>query len=164
MAHSLSTQVEAPRRRRRLRALTLGLTVLTVTQAVLAAGVYRWVDEQGKVHYGDRPPSQADSSPVKIEAAPTPAPEDAHRRAKTQRLLEAIESERARDQADAVRAEAEQARKTRNCRAAREHVTIYERANSVSRRGPDGQRLYLSDEERAQALSRARALVDYWCK
>jgi len=144
--------------------VTLGLTVFTVAQAVLAAGVYRWVDEQGKVHYGDRPPGEANFAPVEIEAAPTPAPENERRKAKTQRLLDALESERAQAQAKAAQAEAEQARKARNCEAARRQVAFYERANSLFRRGPDGKRLYLSDEERARTQSQARSLVDKWCK
>ncbi len=164
MAQPSSTSADAFRHCRRLRAVTLGITVFTLAQAVLAAGVYRWVDEQGKVHYGDRPPSEANSTSVEVEAAPIPSPENERRRAKTQRLLDAMESERARAQAKAAQAKAEQARQASNCEAARKNVAFYERANSVFRRGPDGERLYLSDEERARAQSQARALVDQWCK
>lgn len=32
----------------------------------IAQGVYRWVDETGRVHYGDRPPAQAE----KLDIAP----------------------------------------------------------------------------------------------
>ena len=42
------------------------------------AGVYKWVDEQGQVHYGDRP--QADSAQeMKLKAPPSSPPPDASR-------------------------------------------------------------------------------------
>ncbi len=135
--------------------MTLGPTVFTIARVVLAAGVYRWVDEQGKVHYGDRPPSEAKSTPLEIEAAPTPSPENKRRRAKIQRLLNATEPGPARAQA-----EAEQARKARNCETARRKVAFYERANSLFRLGPDGERLYSSDKDPVRARSQTRALVD----
>ncbi len=38
-------------------------------QAVMAQ-VHRWVDEDGRVHYGDRPPAQVESKTVDIEKVP----------------------------------------------------------------------------------------------
>lgn len=48
--------------------------------APVLAQVYKWVDEHGKVHYGDAPPDHAQSKkkPVKIETpAPSPGERDA---------------------------------------------------------------------------------------
>lgn len=36
----------------------LALLILALAGTAYAAGVYRWVDEQGNVHYGDTPPAQ----------------------------------------------------------------------------------------------------------
>jgi hypothetical protein len=44
-----------------MRALSLAL-ILATASAGAAAQAYRWVDENGKVHYGDRPPSTANAS------------------------------------------------------------------------------------------------------
>jgi hypothetical protein len=44
-----------------MRTLTLAL-ILATASAGAAAQAYRWVDEKGKVHYGDRPPSTANTS------------------------------------------------------------------------------------------------------
>ena len=40
------------------RAAVLLLMVLTVWVSSLGAQAYRWVDENGKVHFGDRPPDK----------------------------------------------------------------------------------------------------------
>lgn len=155
---------DAPHPYHRFLALALGIAALTAVGPGLAAGVYRWVDEGGDVHYGDRPPGKEGAMRIEIEAAPAPAPEDARRRAKTQRLLDALQSERNRQQAEAAQANADKARRERNCQAARRRVALYQRANNVSRRGSDGERVYLSDEERAQALAQARTIVGQWCR
>ena len=46
-----------------MRTLSLSLALILATaSAGAAAQAYRWVDENGKVHYGDRPPSSANAS------------------------------------------------------------------------------------------------------
>jgi Domain of unknown function (DUF4124) len=44
-----------------MRTLSLAL-ILATASAGAAAQAYRWVDEKGKVHYGDRPPTTANAS------------------------------------------------------------------------------------------------------
>lgn len=149
---------------RQLLALALGIASMAVPQTGLAAGVYRWLDEDGKVHYGDKPPSKEESTPVEIKSAPAPRPEDSERRVKTRRLLDALESEREREKHEAAQATAEKAHQQSNCQSARRQLRLYQRANSIFRQGPEGERIYLSDEERGQALARARALKREWCK
>jgi hypothetical protein len=43
-----------------MKTLFLGL-ILAIASAGAAAQAYKWVDEKGKVHYGDRPPSTANA-------------------------------------------------------------------------------------------------------
>lgn len=149
---------------RRLPVFVLGVALMALAHQGVSAGVYRWVDDEGKVHYGDRPPGKDKATPIELESAPAPDPDDDERRAKTRRLLDAMESKRDRENEQAAQAKADKARRERNCEIARRHVTLYQRANQISRVGADGERTYLSDEERDQALTHARSLVDRWCK
>lgn len=164
MTRSTDFAAGAWRISRRLTVFALGLALISLAQQGSSAGVYRWVDDQGKVHYGDRPPSKDKARPIEMESAPAPAPDDHERRARTRRLLDAMESERDREKKQAAQAKAEKTRRERNCEVARRHVTLYQRANKISRVGADGNRIYLSDEERDQALTHARSQVDSWCK
>jgi glutaredoxin len=50
---------------KRLSGLAL-LCGLTVPIAAAQAGVYKWTDDQGRVHYSDAPPSRGKSEQVKI--------------------------------------------------------------------------------------------------
>lgn len=164
MTCSTDIAAGASRFLRRLPVFALGVALMALAHQGVSAGVYRWVDDEGKVHYGDRPPGKDKATPIELESAPAPAPDDDERRAKTRRLLDAMESKRDRENEQAAQAKADKARRERNCEIARRHVTLYQRANQISRVGADGERTYLSDEERDQALTHARSLVDRWCK
>lgn len=65
-------------RRTRVGFIALGWAALLAASPSPAADVYKWVDEQGKVHYGDRPAGK-DASKLDIkQSGPAQAPEDAY--------------------------------------------------------------------------------------
>jgi glutaredoxin len=41
--------------------------MLCVSMGVSAAGIYKWVDKQGNVHFGDRPPVTQNAEPVELK-------------------------------------------------------------------------------------------------
>jgi hypothetical protein len=151
-----------------MRAVTVQLllaTLLLCAGAAAVADIYKWLDEQGKVHYGDRPPAApGDSQAVEI-TPPTPVSADQAERAHARRrLLEAYEADRAdelREQAEADAAREEMARK---CERARRDLAAVGRANVVYTQGKDGERIYMSDRDREQAVATAEAWMRKWCR
>jgi len=116
-----------------------------------AADVYRWTDADGRVHYGERPPSQGAQRMDLPDAAPAPGADDpdaSARRTRQQRLLEAYEYERAQKEAEAARAERERQADADRCRA------LQQRWRRLSHPGPvyigraDGGRDYLDEAQR----------------
>lgn len=70
-------------------------------QAELQAQVYKWVDEQGKVHFSDQPPREnnaAEMEKVEIKTRPIsgdqPAPSAEQRRQRQQQLLKTMAEDR----------------------------------------------------------------------
>ena len=64
------------------------------------AGIYKWVDENGKIHFGDRPPAATGGSQaVKVKPVPegsgTRAPSGSERSKLQRRLLDVFARERA---------------------------------------------------------------------
>ena len=61
-------------------ALFLANLVIPATDAIAGENVYRWVDEDGNLHFGDKPPEQADVEKINVrkdrsaglEVAPEP--------------------------------------------------------------------------------------------
>lgn len=136
------------------------LAVLCSTTAV-ATDVYRWTDDSGLVHYGQRPPADGarriDIDDARQQVPPASAT-DEQRRERQRRLLESYEYQREQKKQRAEEAAADKERMRRRC------VSLQRRWRSLSNAGPvyrtreDGTRDYLSDAQRTaekQAMQKA---------
>ena len=156
--------------------------MLCLLIAPVAAGMYKWTDENGNVHYTDQPPpaaarkSETIKAPKTPQAPPPPAAAPADPSGKPpaatgpksvsdqemefrKRRLQQAEAE-AKAQKDAQAAE----EKKRNCQRSMEQVQAYERGGRVTRYGPNGEQIYLTDQEIQAELVNARKAADSWCK
>lgn len=139
---------------RRIATVALvGACVAAMASTLRAAEVYRWVDEDGRVHFSDRP-RVAGERPLHVETrAPAPGPDDVRRRERRDRLLEvfAEERRRAREQAREARARAQARQKA--CAEARATLARLERGGVFYEVDAGGRRAYLDEA----ALERRRA-------
>lgn len=144
------------------------LAALPATQALADTEVFRWVDEDGVLHYSDRP-----MDPHAERANITSRPTD-RARLREQQLREwegrQAAARAAADQppegsaASEADRQAEEARiREANCVAARDRLATYTAAPRLYETLPDGQRRYLPEEELDSLRARARAEVDAWC-
>jgi hypothetical protein len=147
----------------RLGGFFLLLLVVTVNAT---AGIYKWVDENGQVQFGDRPPAEAATSDevvIRNQRAPVKtAPVD--RNEARDRLLEQYQRERAEKKEAAAKMREEKRQRAARCNYARGRVTRYLESGSLYRYTANRERKYLTDQERDAALARARADVKKWCK
>ena len=84
------------------------LWVFAAWQAAQAAPIYQWVDEQGRVFFGDSPPAHLEVRRLQVLPGPSPAEiEAARERAETLRqLADEMAAERRRRAAEAAEAAA----------------------------------------------------------
>ena len=149
-------KVPAPTRRPVIGLAKLCLAALVASTVVLpaAAGVYRWTDADGVVHYSDRPgvadAQRLEATPGRVapsasargnasEAPARPGPEDAAGDAETR----------------AVRAE--------QCQKARERLARFEQAQEIVAADADGEQRTLDADERVQTIVRTRQQVAALC-
>lgn len=137
---------------------------LLLLDAAAAAGVYKWTDETGQVHYGDNPPAE-DAVPLEIHGHPGPDPELIKRQQKRRRLLDVLDEDRQRrrEQEKAQQREREEmdrrcARARRNLKATLNASYLYEKTGD-----PYNPRI-LSQEERRVETDLARKQVEIWCR
>ena len=80
-----------------LKALTVVLVLSAVT-APATAQFYKWVDENGKVHFSDQPPRKKPAEKLELKGIPKTgnqdAPSEAQRRERQQQLLKSMEKDR----------------------------------------------------------------------
>jgi hypothetical protein len=140
------------------------LTFLMLGSQADARDVYKWIDANGKVHYGDRPAAAAaEKIDVRVEE-PTPDAETAARDEKTRRLLKQLEQERVEDAEAKARVAAEKATRRDNCLKARDLLEKYRTATYLYDDNDGADHHILSKEERAEAEAAAQKDVDKWCR
>jgi hypothetical protein len=140
--------------------------------AVAAAGAafaqqYKWVDETGRVRYGDVPPPGVQATPLRPPppGAATPAPD-------TKKEPKALTPEQAfrKRQEDAQKDREQQAKadqdaqiKRDNCQRAQDMLRTFESGQRISRTDSKGERYYLEDAEISRETAKARESVQQWC-
>lgn len=142
---------------RRFRPLLIALLSALMSATVMAGPLYRWVDAQGKVHYGDQPPPQQDTEQVELKyigkGEPTPPPKDAEPEPGADPVLNLLEP----DPSLLLKPSPER------CAAARQRLQIYINARRLENTDEYGQRKILSDAERQKYIAGAREDVQRAC-
>jgi len=147
--------------------LILLLVLLCAAFAAQADHVYRWVDAQGHVHYSDSPPPEAQNIQSSgVETQDTDPDAIAARKARKQATDEARakQAEVQKKLDDIKHQEAEQ--KARQCLAARKRVEQLAQAmrhRQAYTTDAQGNRHYLSEEERRARYQKARQEADAAC-
>jgi hypothetical protein len=146
-----------------VRHRVIGCALLCLAIAPCHAEVYRWVDEQGQVHFDDQPPDSSTRSFKPASPSGQGGGED-QRMEKTRKLLNAYESERqqAREQA-AERRENEEKRR-RQCVEAKDDLRQYQEAGSLYRLDEEGKRVWYSNAEREALIAQYREAIAKWCR
>jgi hypothetical protein len=146
--------------------LLLALLIITTNSS---AGIYRWVDENGNVQFGDRPPPEVETSDeVEVRsqepAANSKGSSPVNRKEARKRLLEQYQREREEKKEAAAKKRKEKQQRQARCSYAKSKLTEYLEHGRLYKRGANQERQYLSDQERNAAIAKARADVKKWCK
>lgn len=138
-----------------------GLVLASQAQADL----YKWTDAQGKVHYTDQPPT-VNAQTVKRSAAG-----QAETTTQAKQSLDAKDQayQKRREEEDKARAKAEKEAEEKriraeNCARARANLETLENKPRVYTTNAAGQRSYMDDGARANALANSRKAVSDFCK
>ncbi|MEE4303408.1 MAG: DUF4124 domain-containing protein [Wenzhouxiangella sp.] len=124
--------------------------------------IYKWVDEEGVVHYTARPPEGIDYEEVGIETR-----EPVESATAGGEMADSGETAPAEGippaQPEMAAAEPDPEMVAERCAQARRNIeNLTQRAN-VLIRGDDGEQRQISDEERQRMLQEARDFIDEWC-
>jgi hypothetical protein len=117
------------------------------------AEVYKWIDENGKVVYGDKPTS-SDADKIKIKTFPVQDPVVQQRNEKQNKLLDVIEEER--EQRDVSRKEEKQKKdkQKKMCEEARKELKRTKEASYLYEKtdDPKNPRIWTDEERKAEEM------------
>ena len=128
-----------------------GRIVAAMILAVVIAGavhaserVYKWLDKDGVVHYGQQPPPEAKSEAIRV-----------------QKGFSAPDTEEPNELSPAEKKAAEEAE---YCKAATQNFETLSGGQEVQRKDQYGGVSVVSPEERATERDKAKAAMDKYCK
>lgn len=137
------------------------ITGLVLACATVWAGdVYKWVDPQGKVHYGDRPQGGAAQT---LKIAPLPPMDESLRQPRKPSKPDPNEEEKKKPGQITSAKEARQ-EMAKHCADAKRRLEKYQSATMLYEDAGNGERRILSDAERLKALENTRLESEKWCE
>ena len=147
------------------------LILLMLASTTAFAGLSKWVDADGKVHYSDQPPpanvkaktlrvtSEAaapmSASGVAAASAPAAPKTIAEREAELRKVQQAK-----KEAADKAAQEPEKA----YCDAAQQNLRVLQEGMRMVEIDAKGERFYLDDEQRRQRIEKAQQGIKTYCK
>lgn len=135
------------------------LLIATLLPALAMAEIYRWTDEQGRVHFGQRPVAGAEP----VEVRPQVVERDEHTREREARTQRFHDARREEQQQAAATAAAQRAERASECQDLRRRLAQIPEGFSYYRTDANGERIYYSDEETDTARRQLRERIAQRC-
>jgi hypothetical protein len=146
------------------KTLMLTLLIAVAPGMAMSAPVYKWTDENGITHFGDRQPVGASSETVNVRsgtssgsAASRPSPQK-----RLGELQEQQQKETDREKETAVEA-ARRKQRAANCESARSNLKVID-SNARIRIEENGEMRYLSPEEIAEQREKLEGIATENCE
>jgi hypothetical protein len=141
-----------------------GFAVATLLAAPPSlAALYKWLDENGRVVYGDTPPPGAKTD--RLTAAPPADPAAVRDMASKDAELKKRQQQRTDDAAKADKDQADLVRKRAQCQAARNNILTLRNGGNVYRYNEKGERVFYEAADRERAITENQVLIrDLGCQ
>lgn len=141
------------------------VTALALSGTAAAGQIYKWVDENGNVHYEDRPTNAAQVALMDIRSRPTDD-EAVQARVEARREANAVrEQVRSEAPPEMSKAElrAEQEERAKKCQTYRDRLEAFDRSTRIYKEDESGEREYLDDEQVLAARARVEDQIREYC-
>lgn len=125
--------------------------------------VYKWVDENGATHYGERPPQGSKASEVPNRLA-SPVPGASNRSEDWQQKDREFRQRKIESETVETRQQQESARRQEQCNQQRDLLARLKENQRTYTLGEKGERVYMNDEVRDSAIARQERLVAERCR
>lgn len=150
----------------RKRLFSALLITAIFTPLAVTAGIYKWTDKDGNIHYGSQRPTDITSEQMKIQPdrpyadmnAPKDTKKELGKENEKEKKPEAVPP-KAPEKPGLSRKE-----KKRLCQQARKNLQTIESRGRVRVKTDDGSTRHLTDQERSKQLAAVRKNVSKYCK
>ncbi|SFK47825.1 DUF4124 domain-containing protein [Methylophaga sulfidovorans] len=146
--------------------LKLSLIILSATlSSTASADIYKWVDDQGQVHYSQQAPESAPAELIKTPPPPSVDPAQAQR--EVDALIaqqKAAEQEKQQAQQQAEQQAAQEAELEKQCQDAKDALTAYQNHPGGRFYDEDGNLQRIKEEDRQQKIQELSNNIKQHCQ
>ncbi len=146
--------------------ITLFALGLLLSGPTLGGEIYRYVDAQGNVHYGDRPSGSPAEERLAIESHATdPAAVQAGiaKRRENDAIRDEARTLRANQKEEAAEKRAQAEQLEAQCKEQRKRLKTYSESMRLYRTDENGEREFLDDEQRSKFEADLRQQIETSC-
>lgn len=148
-------------------ALLLAALAASTPGAAVAGEIYKWTDDDGIVHFGDRPSGSESETVIALSTEPTNRAQVQARakprgEARTASTNEEAAATPEGPTEEELRAEAEQ--RAEKCSLFKERLQKFVTSRRLYRQDENGERVYLDEEETIAARAKVQEQVLEYCK
>ncbi len=151
------------------------LSALAISSTGSLAGIYKWVDAEGKVHYGQQRPANETAEKMTVQQY---APQDSstYKRPGTQSSDDQTGEKLADDAKNQTQdkppikpekkkeSKADKKRRLAACAQARSNLSKMESIGRIRSKDKDGNVTYVSQKQKEARMKQARSLISKHCK
>lgn len=145
--------------------LKLSFILLFLIPSISVGAIYKWVDEDGKTHYGSKRPetSQAEKLKIKVKepVIPAKAKED-EKGSKKDGEKEGDKTKPAAKEPEAPKIAAKE--KRRLCNQAKTDLQRIQARGRIRQKDADGNARYLTPQERGRLIQNAKNDIKQYCR
>jgi len=145
--------------------IAIACAALMASGLAVAGEIYKWTDEDGNVHYEDRPVGKTDMEHVDVVSRNTDntvvqarVDADRERRAAARQVASEAPPEMTKEE---IRAE--QQERQNKCQQYRDQLQAFLRSQRLYKEDEAGERNYLSEDEIMAARSRVEGQIKEYC-
>jgi hypothetical protein len=139
--------------------------ILVITSSAYANGIYKWIDEDGNVHYGDAPPASVATEEVTVDVAPSVPGKPLPRLETSDPGSSTTSSESPANDEPEPEPEVSDEQAENICSQAHRNLTKLNKSRRKARvRNPDGTTRQMNNEERKASREQANQNVKDYCK
>ena len=138
-------------------------SLIFLSSTFAQAEIYKWTDEQGNTHYGDRQIEKSKEMDINIKKTGNQK-QKVNRKERQKKLLDSMQEDRLRKKDEAEKIKKEKQKHKQKCTRANERLKGYERAGYLYNYDKDGKKVIRSNEDRQKATDGLRKQIKKNCK
>jgi len=135
------------------------------------ADIFKWVDENGTVHYGDKPTAGSQAIDVRQQKKSVRPSVDSNsdeeeltREEKRRRILDTFEEDRIAKNEAREKKKKEKARKRKKCNRLKDYQKRARNSGRMYQLDKDGNRVYMSQDQRSQSEQNLQKRIKKDCR